>query len=42
MAVKYHPDKVAYLGGEIKKSANEKFKNVNEAYVKIKKEKGMV
>jgi DnaJ like chaperone protein len=42
MAVKYHPDKVAYLGEEIKKSATEKFKKVNEAYEKIKKERGIV
>jgi DnaJ like chaperone protein len=41
MAVKYHPDKVAYLGEEIKRSANEKFKKVNEAYEKIKKERGI-
>ncbi len=42
MAVKYHPDKVAYLGEDIKKSANEKFQKVNEAYERIKKERGMV
>lgn len=42
MAMKYHPDKVAYLGEDIRKSANEKFQKVNEAYEKIKKEKGFV
>ena len=42
MAVKYHPDKVSYLGEEFKKSANEKFQKVNEAYEKIKKERGIV
>lgn len=42
MAVKYHPDKVAHLGEEIQKGANEKFKKVNEAYEKIKKERGLV
>jgi DnaJ like chaperone protein len=42
MAVKYHPDKVAYLGEDFKKSANEKFQKVNEAYEKIKKERGIV
>jgi len=42
MAVKYHPDKVAYLGEEFKKTANEKFQKVNEAYEKIKKERGIV
>jgi DnaJ like chaperone protein len=39
MAVKYHPDKVSYLGPEIQKSANEKFQKVNEAYQLICKEK---
>lgn len=42
MAVKYHPDKVSYLGEEFKNTANEKFKKVNEAYDKIKKERGIV
>ncbi len=42
MAIKYHPDKVAYLGEDVKKSANEKIQKVNEAYEKIKKERGMV
>lgn len=42
MATKYHPDKVAYLGEEVKKAANEKFQKLNEAYEKIKKERGMV
>ncbi|OIO99682.1 MAG: molecular chaperone DnaJ [Bacteroidetes bacterium CG2_30_33_31] len=41
MAVKYHPDKVNHLGDEIKKSAEEKFKMVNQAYEKIKKERGL-
>ena len=42
MAMKYHPDKVGHLGEEIRKSANEKFTRVNEAYEKIKKERNMV
>jgi DnaJ like chaperone protein len=42
MAVKYHPDKVSYLGDDIKKSATEKFQKVNEAYDKIKKERGII
>jgi DnaJ like chaperone protein len=42
MAVKYHPDKVSYLGEEFKNTANEKFKKVNEAYDKIKKERGII
>ncbi|MDR0941930.1 MAG: TerB family tellurite resistance protein [Bacteroidales bacterium] len=39
MAVKYHPDKVSHLGEEVQKSATEKFKKVNEAYEKIKKQR---
>jgi DnaJ like chaperone protein len=42
MAMKYHPDKVSHLGEEIRKSADEKFTRVNEAYEKIKKERNMV
>jgi DnaJ like chaperone protein len=34
MAVKYHPDKVAHLGEEYRKTADEKFRMVNEAYDK--------
>jgi len=41
MAMKYHPDKVSYLGEEIKKKADEKFKKINEAYEVIKKERGL-
>ena len=41
MAMKYHPDKVSHLGEEFRKTADEKFKNVNEAYRKIKKERNM-
>ena len=40
MALKFHPDKVSHLGEEYKKAAEEKFKKVNEAYEKIKKERG--
>jgi DnaJ like chaperone protein len=42
MAMKYHPDKVSHLGDDFRKSAEEKFKKVNEAYEKIKKERNMV
>lgn len=41
MAMKYHPDKVSHLGEDFRKSADEKFKKVNEAYDKIKKERIM-
>ncbi len=41
MANKYHPDKVAHLGAEIQKTAEEKFKAVNEAYHHIKQERQM-
>lgn len=40
MAIKYHPDKVAHLGPDFQKAANEKFKKVSEAYEKIKKQRG--
>ena len=36
MALKYHPDKMEYLGEEIYKAANIKFQKVNNAYEKIK------
>jgi DnaJ like chaperone protein len=42
MAMKYHPDKVSHLGEEFRKSAEEKFKKVNEAYEKIKKERNII
>ncbi len=42
MATKYHPDKVAHLGEEFQKFAEEKFKKVNDAYQQIKKERGVV
>jgi DnaJ like chaperone protein len=41
MAVKYHPDKVSHLGEDVRKSADDKFARVNEAYNKIKKERNM-
>jgi DnaJ like chaperone protein len=42
MAMKYHPDKVSHLGEDFRKSADEKFKMVNEAYEKIKNERNIV
>ena len=41
MALKYHPDKVATLGEDVQKAAEEKFKKVQEAYEQIKRERGM-
>jgi DnaJ like chaperone protein len=41
MAMKYHPDKVSHLGDDFRKTADDKFKKVNEAYNKIKKERGI-
>jgi DnaJ like chaperone protein len=42
MAMKYHPDKVSHLGDEFRKTADEKFKKVNEAYERIKREREMI
>jgi len=42
LAVKYHPDKVNYLGEDIRNKAKEKFQQINEAYEAIKKERGIV
>ncbi len=41
MAVKYHPDKVGHEGEKVQKSAKEKFQKVQEAYERIKKERGL-
>jgi len=41
MAMKFHPDKVHNLGEEMKKSATDKFRTINEAYETIKKARGM-
>jgi DnaJ like chaperone protein len=41
LAVEYHPDKVAHLGEDIRKSATEKFQTLNAAYDQIKKQRGM-
>ncbi|MFA9371864.1 MAG: TerB family tellurite resistance protein [Labilibaculum antarcticum] len=40
MAVKYHPDKVSYLGEDVQEAAKEKFQKLSEAYEKLKKERG--
>lgn len=41
MAMKYHPDKVANAGEEIRKQATEKFRGINEAYEHIKVQRGL-
>jgi DnaJ like chaperone protein len=41
MAIKYHPDKVATLGEDVQKAAEEKFKAVSQAYEAICKERGI-
>lgn len=41
MAMKYHPDKVANAGEEIRQQATEKFRGINEAYEHIKKQRGL-
>ena len=42
MAKKNHPDKVAYLGDDVRKAAEKKFQEINDAYDRIKKQRGMV
>jgi len=41
MAMKYHPDKVSHLGEDFRKTADEKFRKVNEAYERIRKERNI-
>jgi len=41
-AKKHHPDKVSHLGEDVRKAAEEKFAQVNEAYERIKKARGIV
>ena len=41
MAMKFHPDKVANAGEEIRQQATEKFRGINEAYEHIKKQRGL-
>ncbi|MCX7861542.1 MAG: DnaJ domain-containing protein [Bacteroidales bacterium] len=41
LAMEHHPDKVSYLGEEIQRKAQEKFKKIQEAYEIIKKERGI-
>ena len=41
MAMKNHPDKVATLGPDVQKAAEEKFRQIQEAYETIKRQRGM-
>ena len=41
MAMKHHPDKVATLGPEVQRAAQEKFQKIQQAYEEIKKERGI-
>ena len=41
MAMKNHPDKVATLGPDVQKAAEEKFRRIQEAYETIKKQRGI-
>ena len=40
-AMKHHPDKVAHLGDEFQRAASEKFKSVQQAWERVRKERGM-
>ena len=41
LAKKYHPDRVAHLGDDMRKQAEEKFAKLSDAYDNIKKERGI-
>jgi DnaJ like chaperone protein len=41
MAMKYHPDKVSYLGEEFQHAAKDKFQKLNIAYEEIKKKRNI-
>ncbi len=42
LAKKHHPDRVAHLGEDVKKAAEEKFTKLNAAYEAVKEERGLV
>ena len=37
----FHPDKVSHLSDEVRKKAEARAKDINEAYLKIKKQRGL-
>ena len=41
LAKKYHPDRVAHLGDDMRKAAEEKFSRLSQAYDNIRKSRGM-
>lgn len=41
LAMKFHPDKVEGLGVEVKKNAEQQFREINEAYETIKSQRGI-
>lgn len=41
LALKHHPDRVASLGEDVQKAAEEKFKSINEAYERVCKARGI-
>ena len=41
MAMKHHPDKVATLGPDVQKAAEAKFRQIQQAYETIKKQRGL-
>lgn len=41
MAKKYHPDRVSRLGDDVRKAAEAKFQEINGAYERIKKQRGI-
>ena len=41
LAMKFHPDKVANLGDDVKASAENRFKQIKEAYDRICASRGM-
>lgn len=41
LVLKHHPDRMATLGDDVKQAAEEKLKQINEAYDRIRQERGM-
>lgn len=41
MALKHHPDRVATLGEDIRKAAEKKFQDINDAKERIFKARGL-